>query len=203
MNCIYIIRNIITNKVYIGKTHCFSTRKKEHLRKLKYGKHINKYLQYSYDKYGKDVFSFSILENCDNLLLDEREKYWISIYNSTNDLKGYNLTHGGEGGIGTKETTEKQSKSQDKNKKKVYAFTLEGKIYKTWDSIKQCSKELLVNSCDIRRTIHQKQYSCKGYILQNNNIFDKRLTPSEKSKLRLRNSDGTFKTSMHFQLKNL
>lgn len=193
MSCIYIIKNTINNKVYIGKAACFTTRQKEHLRKLRYGKHINKHLQRSYNKYGKDSFIFNVLEDCDDFLIDEREKYWIAYYKSTDDSNGYNLTHGGEGGIGTKETREKQSKAHTKNKKKVYGFSLKGDFYKVWESIKECSRELSVNPCDIRRTINQKQYSCKELILQNIQTFDNRLTPSEKVNLRLRNLDGTFK----------
>jgi hypothetical protein len=200
MSCIYIIKNTITSKVYIGKAKCFNTRQKEHLRKLKYKKHINKHLQNSYNKYGKDVFNFNILEECKDSLLNDKEKYWISFYDSTNDLKGYNLTYGGDGGVGTKETKEKQSKAHDKNKKKVYGFTLDGNLYKVWNSIKECSKELLANPCDVRRTIYQKQYSCKKLILQNNDVFDNRTTPSQKAILRLRNLNGTFKKNKNIQL---
>ncbi len=203
MSCIYIIKNTVNTKVYIGKAVCFVTRQKEHLRKLRLGKHVNKHIQSSYNKYGKDAFTFNILEECDNAVLDDREKYWIAFYDSTTDSKGYNLTYGGEGGIGTKETREKQSKAHDTNKKRVYGFTFKGNIYKIWNSIKECSKELMVNPCDIRRTINQNQYSCKGLILQNNDIFDNRITPSEKANLRLKNLDGTFKSSMHFQLKTI
>ena len=193
MSCIYIIKNNITDKVYIGKTTCFITRQKEHLRKLKAGKHVNKHLQFSYSKYGKDTFIFDILEECDDTILDNREKYWITFYDSTKDSKGYNLTHGGEGGIGTEEIREKQSIAHNKNKRKVYGFTLEGDFYKVWESIKECSRELLANRSDIRRTIQQKQYSCKGLVLQDIDIFDNRISPSEKAKTRLRNLDGTFK----------
>lgn len=200
---IYIIKNIITDKVYIGKATCFTTRQKEHLRKLRYGKHVNKHLQFSYNKHGENAFIFDVLEECDNLILDDREKYWIAFYNSTTDSKGYNLTYGGEGGLSTKEIREKQSEAKTKYKKKVYGFSLDGKLFKIWESIKECSKELFVNTCDIRRTISQKQYSCKGLILQNIEIFDNRLTPSEKANLRLRNSDGTFKSGMHFQLSSI
>jgi hypothetical protein len=203
MSCIYTIKNIVNNKIYIGKASCFITRQKEHLRKLKAGKHVNKHLQFSYSKYGKNAFMFDILEECDNTILDEREKYWITFYDSTKDSKGYNLMYGGEGGIGTKETREKQSKAHNKHKRKVYGFTLEGDFYKVWESIKDCSRDLLANPSDIRRTIQQKQYSCKGLVLQDIDIFDNRLTPSEKISLRLRNLNGTFKSGMHFQLKQI
>ena len=35
MSYIYVIINTLTDKVYIGKTSCFTNRKKEHLRKLR------------------------------------------------------------------------------------------------------------------------------------------------------------------------
>ena len=75
----------------------------------------------------------------------------------------------------------------------MYAFNPNGELCLSWDSIKECSKDLLVNPCDVRRTIIKQQYSCRGYILRNNSTFEKRESPSDKVKLRERNLDGTFK----------
>jgi len=190
---IYAIKNNVTNKIYIGKTTDFEIRKKEHIRKLKAKRHHNRHLQSSFNKNGIDSFVFDIIEKCDLGHLDEKEKYWIEFYKTTNDNNGYNIMSGGQGGKGTKEVIEKQRKSQEKNKKKVYAFNLNGELCLSWDSIKECSKDLLVNPCDIRRTITKQQYSCRGYILQSNSTFEKRDSPSERAKLRERNLDGTFK----------
>lgn len=52
-------------------------------------------MQLSVEKYGLDSFSFSIIEKCDTDKLDDREKYWISKYNSTDVSKGYNVDYGG------------------------------------------------------------------------------------------------------------
>ena len=191
--CIYAIKNNVTNKFYIGKTTDFETRKKEHIRKLKAKRHHNRHLQSSFNKDGIDSFVFDIIEKCDLEHLDEKEKYWIEFYKTTNDNNGYNIMSGGQGGKGTKEVIEKQRKSQEKNKKKVYAFNSNGELCLSWDSIKECSKDLLAYPCDIRRTIIKQQYSCRGYILQNNSTFEKRESPSDKAKLRERNLDGTFK----------
>lgn len=47
--------------------------------------------------YGK-VEEIEILEYCDNeTLLEEKERYWIKYYDTTNPEKGYNLTEGGDG----------------------------------------------------------------------------------------------------------
>ena len=50
-------------------------------------------------KYGKNNFSVEVLEECQENLLDERERYYIKYYNSYNE--GYNLTLGGQDGIGS------------------------------------------------------------------------------------------------------
>lgn len=45
-------------------------------------------------KYGKDNFIIETVEECDQQLLNEREIYWISYYNSYET--GYNSTLGGQ-----------------------------------------------------------------------------------------------------------
>lgn len=45
-------------------------------------------------KYGKENFSIKELEKCSIAELDEREIYYISLYNSY--YKGYNSTKGGK-----------------------------------------------------------------------------------------------------------
>lgn len=47
--------------------------------------------------YGKDAFTYSELEICDILNLDERERYWIDQHGSTYP-NGFNLTSGGTKG---------------------------------------------------------------------------------------------------------
>ncbi len=91
---IYKIINLINGKIYIGKTFdSFSNRFCAHRHKLKYNKHENRYLQNSFNKYGKDNFSFEVIEVIDNLdFLAKREKYWIEYYNTYNRQYGYNIT---------------------------------------------------------------------------------------------------------------
>lgn len=61
---IYIIRNIINNKVYIGKSVLIKSRIYNHKSALRGSRHRNKYLQRAYDKYGMDNFIFEVLEKC-------------------------------------------------------------------------------------------------------------------------------------------
>lgn len=91
---IYIIRNTINNKVYIGQTKVsVDIRWKEHLRHAKYGDQvINKAMR----KYGIDKFYIETLEICNLDLLDYREMYYIDLYKSTDKTKGYNVSIGGK-----------------------------------------------------------------------------------------------------------
>lgn len=85
---IYKITNKINNKIYIGiTTRTLETRWKEHLR------HSSQKIDIAINEFGKENFIIEQIEECSNEMLDEREQFWISYYNSFND--GYNLTSGG------------------------------------------------------------------------------------------------------------
>ena len=88
MGYIYKITNTVNNKVYIGQTiRNPLLRKEEHFNNLSKGIHHNSHLQSSFNKYG-DVFEFEVIEECPDEKLNEREKYWISFYDTMN--YGYN-----------------------------------------------------------------------------------------------------------------
>lgn len=63
--CIYQIRNIENDKVYIGSTFRFNRRKRLHLYRLNHNCHKNIHLQRAWNKYGKEKFIFEILEDVD------------------------------------------------------------------------------------------------------------------------------------------
>lgn len=89
---VYMIINNINLKVYIGSSMELNKRKIRHFSQLKNNIHHNKYLQNSYNKYGKENFSFIILENNINKEeLFKKESEWIFQKDSLNPLKGYNL----------------------------------------------------------------------------------------------------------------
>ena len=88
---IYKITNTTNNKVYIGSSVNISNREYKHFWMLDKGIHDNEYLQKSYNKYGKDVFIFEIVEYCDPSELIETENKFITLYESNNLKNGYNL----------------------------------------------------------------------------------------------------------------
>lgn len=90
---IYKITNKINNKVYIGQSKDIEKRWENH----KYYTYSTKtQLQCAFAKYGISNFLFEVIEECDVEDLDEREKFWISYYNSYEN--GYNMTMGGQEG---------------------------------------------------------------------------------------------------------
>lgn len=94
---IYLIRNIANGMVYIGQTINLRLRRSTHVASLKYGYHCNYRLQNDYDKSGKGVFEFVMLEQVSEEMLDNREAYWIGYYRSTDSRFGYNIGAWGEG----------------------------------------------------------------------------------------------------------
>jgi len=94
---IYKIENIINGKVYIGQSINIYKRWSEHKRNLNNvnNKHPNDYLQKSWDKYGRDNFTFEIIEKCSVANIDEKEILYIQQYKSHIRTFGYNIELGG------------------------------------------------------------------------------------------------------------
>ena len=95
MGFIYIIKNKINNKVYIGQTtNTVQYRFAQHLTNADL-EYKNGHLYNAMKKYGKENFYVETIEEVSNKNLNEREIYWIAYYDSFNN--GYNSTIGGEG----------------------------------------------------------------------------------------------------------
>lgn len=88
---IYKITNKLTNKVYIGQSVHIEHRWKEHISRANSG---STKLYKAFQLYGLENFSFEVLEECTAKDLDEKEKYWITQYDSFKN--GYNSTMGGQ-----------------------------------------------------------------------------------------------------------
>lgn len=96
MTGIYCIENKINGKKYIGQAYDIKSRWRVHKCELNKGKHINRYLQSAWNKYGESNFLFYVIEITDKASLSDREMYYIN-KEKTFGENGYNLTAGGEG----------------------------------------------------------------------------------------------------------
>jgi len=86
---IYKVTNLINNKIYIGKI------KKDYPEYFGSGVIIKN----SIKKYGIENFKKEIIDTASSVEeLNEKEKYWIKYFNSTDLIIGYNIGKGGDGG---------------------------------------------------------------------------------------------------------
>lgn len=93
---IYIIKNIINTKVYIGQTTKeLAERLRKHIQESSAERSRGRPLYDAMKKYGSANFFIELLEECDFSRADEREQYWIKFYASLGS-GGYNATVGGK-----------------------------------------------------------------------------------------------------------
>lgn len=97
MAYIYKIINQLNNKIYIGKTSLPSIeeRFKQHKNDYKKRRSEKRPLYRAMNLYGIENFTIELVEECSNEELEQKEKYWISFYDSYKN--GYNATLGGDG----------------------------------------------------------------------------------------------------------
>ena len=109
---IYMIKNKINNKIYIGQTiRSFSDRIYDYKNYL-----CNDYLKASFEKYGFDNFEFSIIETVETFEeLNNREIYYIALYDTRNRDKGYNIEIGGRNYCGERRNSRKNVKGSQRN----------------------------------------------------------------------------------------
>ena len=137
--CVYIHRNKINNKVYIGITNNVKRRWRCEGIEYKPSKENTSSFWNAIQKYGFDKFEHIILEcNLSQREAEEKEKYYIKKYDSANKDKGYNIALGGNGGkiykehpkgmLGKHHNKDKKEKQRELMKK----LNAEGKCGAVW-----------------------------------------------------------------------
>ena len=120
---IYLIKNIINNKIYIGACSELYRRVKKHLDAVE--NNDERPLYQDMRLYGVDNFIFQIIEYCKNKKeLWKREEYWVLFYKANRNrfkkLDNYNLTDGGKGCKGLKwPESSKQKRSEEYTGRKL------------------------------------------------------------------------------------
>lgn len=107
MGIIYLIRNLINGKVYVGQTvRTLAVRFNAHKQDCRSG--ANRPLYRSVRKYGWENFSINPVSHASSQDdLDNLEHLWIVLFRAADRNYGYNLTWGGEHGMRTEEVIDK------------------------------------------------------------------------------------------------
>lgn len=99
MSCgIYILSFTGTHKLYVGQSKNIEVRYKQHCSELERGIHTVKLLK-AYEIYGLPTLEIETL--CDASMLDEKEAYYINLWNAVDD--GFNYSKTPSGGVGNGE----------------------------------------------------------------------------------------------------
>ena len=114
MQGIYIIISLVNRKVYIGQSTNIKLRWLGHKEDLRKNRHPNRYLQNAWNKYGEKNFIFSVLEECLEDKLTEREQYWINFYGGINSSHTYNFREASSKGRMSQETLKLMSENTKK-----------------------------------------------------------------------------------------
>lgn len=175
---IYIIKNNINGKCYIGQSFKLKKRLLAHINNYSANRYPDILLYRAFDKYGIDNFSFGLLYVVDfqyngkewlKTHLDELEKNYIQEYNSY--INGYNQTLGGDVGVlGFKHTEETKkllsttTKKLIEEKQKNPENWIKCKDWKTGCtyvaiSITDLGEILKVKRTTISKCLHKKQKS--------------------------------------------
>ena len=168
---IYIITNLVNNKVYVGQTSNIRKRFSDYngTKYLTSDRPVYKAIK----KYGQDNFTFEIAKLVSTKYeLDKYEKIFIQKYNSSNPKYGYNIGKGGGGATpeGKKKLSEAHiglKESADTKRKKsnqIIMINLEDKIVIISDSGKLAG-DYFDKSKDYIKNCLRQPSSIKGFRL--------------------------------------
>lgn len=104
---IYGLRNLLNNKIYVGKTRDMYFRCYQYTYDFRECRkdQINEYLLRSMVKNGIENFEMFPLEFCEIELLAERELFWMDELRSCESDRGYNLRRDSSSGMETHQNT--------------------------------------------------------------------------------------------------
>lgn len=118
---VYIITNTVTGKRYIGKTvMSLDKRWSRHKARAKSGSKT--YLHNSIRKHGSQAFTCNIIQECNTKdELNNLERYYITTYRTRVNEGGFNMTGGGDGGLGLLHSEEAKKKIGNAAKGRVFS----------------------------------------------------------------------------------
>ena len=179
---VYVLKNKINGKMYVGSSNDLKLRKRVHFHHLRNNIHENRWLQKSFIKHGEINFDFLVLETVlaeDNLI--DREQCYLDLYKTYSSHKGYNICPKAGRTEGTTYTAEAKGKiaaskrgkpATGRNKRGPYhcrakTYTLQdpdGKVIQITNMEEFC-RENGLNSGHMLKVVYGKSKTAFGYSL--------------------------------------
>ena len=145
-------------KIYIGQTYKGSGR---YGKSQKYSGTLVGNAMAKYPDYKKEI-----LEYCDKKNADERERFYISFFDSTDRKKGYNRDFGGNlHKEFSDELKEELSKAHiDLQVTKIEQYSKDEQFIKEWNSIKEAATHLKIERTSISKALHGVAKTAGGFV---------------------------------------
>ena len=90
MQYVYLLKNNVTNRIYVGRTHSPEFRLRQHMSALRSNRHTNELMQTDFNTYGEHTFSFEVVDKKENLTRSGIEGLWILKLKTYDKKHGYN-----------------------------------------------------------------------------------------------------------------
>ena len=149
---IYKIVNNINGHLYIGQSIDIHNRWMRHKWSAFHEEACKDYPLYrAFRKYGIENFTFEVIELCDKTELQEKEKYYINMYQSF--IEGYNQTSGGEGCYG--------------QEKPVYQYDLDGNFVAIYSSAAEAARQMNTQVQNIYKACWKENKTAAGFQWRN------------------------------------
>lgn len=162
---VYIIKNIVSGKMYVGSSSDLTRRKKDHFVGLRRGTHFNIHMLSSSKIYGAESFIFGVAEYCKEEDLLSKEQYYIDKYWHTSL---YNARKTAMLRRPSDEERELQSKLKESKKRPLLQYDISGDFIKEWES---CLSACKIYGNGVRSCLKGTLISCKNYIFFYKKLF--------------------------------
>lgn len=124
MRYIYAIQNQLNLKIYVGQTKDVKERWRKHRGKFARN---HGHLYDAMTKYGRENFTFTVIEEVEDADADSAESFWIMFFRSWDPEIGYNKTTGGKATHSLTDETKKKISEAVKRNRKPYHHSDETK----------------------------------------------------------------------------
>lgn len=90
MDYVYLLKNKVTKRIYVGRTCCPQRRYRQHITALKAQRHKNELMQLDFNTYGEETFEMEVVEKHENVTRKGIEGKWMLKLRTYDRKYGYN-----------------------------------------------------------------------------------------------------------------